>query len=159
MLFWYPLFTSCECKADSRSVAAVCLTALAFWVTDSSVALLLSLFCSLRERERERQVRESSNIDCFVVSVLGTGLRLFKTELVQKDTVSPSQMKRYGSLYKDCQVFSLTHWKTFSVHCTLRSWFCSFIYLCCFAIKNKNILEPYARREPLGYKTFYSLVH
>lgn len=55
MLFWYPLFTSCECKADSRSVAAVCLTALAFWVTDSSVALLLSLSCSLRERERERK--------------------------------------------------------------------------------------------------------
>lgn len=58
------------------------------------------------QRERERQVRESRNIDCFVVSVLGSGPTLFKTELVQRDTVSPSQMRWYGSLYKDYQVFS-----------------------------------------------------
>jgi len=35
------------------------------------------------QSERER---ESRNIDCFVVSVLGTGLRLFKTEHVQRDS-------------------------------------------------------------------------
>lgn len=137
MLFWYPLFTSCECKADSRSEAAVCLTPSAIWVTNSSVALLLSalmeaLSCSQREGKRERSENPAT---CFVVSVLGTGLRLFKTELVQKDTVSPSQMRRYGSLYKDCQVFSLTHTGRHFLYTAQKSWFCSFIYLCCLAIK------------------------
>lgn len=81
---------------------------------DTSVALLSVLLdvlsCRLRLREPEREKDRSenplySNIDCFVVSVWGAGPRFSKTELVQRDTVSPSHMR----LYKDFVRFSLSH--------------------------------------------------
>lgn len=128
-MLWYLLFTSCECKADSRSVAAVCLTPWAIWVTDSSVALLLSalmeaLSCSQRERGQRIQKQ------CFVVSVLGSGLRLFKTELVQRDSfpitdemVRLSLQRLSGFLSHTLEnIFCTAHrdstwWENFTLYC------------------------------------------
>lgn len=98
------------------------------------------------------------------MSVLGTGPRFSKTELVQRDTVSPSQM----SLYKDYQVFSHTHCKTFSVCCTdyrilpdnIELYFTLFLFAVLFRVNmpiRTWVLEPFAIREPLGHKMIYSL--
>lgn len=116
------LFISCECEADLRSVAAEWLTPWAIWVMDTSVSLLLALMdalsCSLRLREPERETgRESSVQQHWLLCSECLGGR---TKILQDWTCSKGHCFpiTHETIQRLCQVFSLTHGKTFSVRCT-----------------------------------------